>query len=35
MPGGVHSGGGSSIAVAMGRTYFMAVNLQLTKKKKK
>lgn len=35
MPGGAHSGGGNTMAVAMGRTYFMALNIQLTKKKKK
>jgi outer membrane receptor for ferrienterochelin and colicins len=35
MPGGAHSGGGSSMAIAMGRTYFMALNFHLSKSKKK
>lgn len=35
MPGGAHSGGGSSMAVAMGRTYFAALNFQFNKTKKK
>ena len=35
MPGGAHSGGGSSMAIAMGRTYFVALNFQFSKTKKK
>lgn len=34
-PGGAHSGGGSSMAIAMGRTYFLALNIYLSKSKEK
>jgi outer membrane receptor for ferrienterochelin and colicins len=34
-PGGAHSGGGNTMAIAMGRTYFLSLNIYLSKNKKK